>query len=477
MIQHRYRLIGLACLTHDLLLTATAFLVAFYLRTRTLPSLVSADLPKLYPLRTYIPFLLLILLCWSGVGYVLGIYRKGEPRNPPQVLWDQIRLASAGVIVFEAALYILRADLSRSLVLIFYVTSLVMVVSGRFILFYAKGPLRELFGRYHYVLIVGTGTRALEMAKSIEDAEVLGLRLLGFVSSQPGSQTIEADFRRPYRVIPLEEAGAFLHAHVVDEVLVSADKDDLDRLEPLLLDCEREGVRTRIHLNFLPPLTSRVTLTHLNDLPLITVSTTPPDGAQLIAKRLADIILAMISLVVLSPLLIVIWALIRVTSRGPALYRQTRSGFAGRSFTLYKFRSMYQGADALRASLGHLNEADGPVFKIANDPRCTPIGRWLRRTSLDELPQLWNILKGDMSFVGPRPPLPEEVLQYKSWQRRRLRMKPGLTCLWVLEGRSNVSFERWMELDMSYIDQWSLLLDAEILLKTVPRVLFGRGAS
>jgi exopolysaccharide biosynthesis polyprenyl glycosylphosphotransferase len=275
----------------------------------------------------------------------------------------------------------------------------------------------------------------------------------------------------------LEDARAFLHAHVVDEVLVSADKDDLDRMTPLLLDCEREGVRTRIHLNFLPPLTSRVTLTHLNDLPLITISTTPPDGVQLIAKRLADVLLATISLVLLSPLLMVIWGLIRITSRGPGFYRQTRSGFAGRTFTLYKFRSMYEGSDALRPSLDHLNEADGPLFKIANDPRCTPVGRWLRRTSLDELPQLWNILKGDMSFVGPRPPLPEEVLQYKPWQRRRLRMKPGLTCLWVLEGRSNVSFERWMELDMSYIDQWSLLLDAEILVKTVPRVLFGRGAS
>ena len=476
MIQDRYRVIGLACLTHDLLLTAAAFLLAFYLRTRALP-LFSADLPKLYPLRTYLPFLLLILLCWSGVGYVLGIYRKGEPRNPPQVLWDQIRLATLGLIVFEAALYILRADLSRSLVLIFYVTSLVMVISGRLILFYAKGPLRELLGRYHYVLIVGTGARALEIAKSIEDAEGLGLRLLGFVSSEPGSLTIEADLRRSYPTIPLEDASAFLHAHVVDEVLVSAEKDELDRLSPLLLDCEREGVRTRIHLNFLPPLTSRVTLTHLNELPLITISTTPPDGAQLIAKRLLDIILATISLAVLSPLLMVIWVLIRAGSRGPALYRQTRSGLAGRSFTLYKFRSMYEGADALRRSLDHLNEADGPVFKISNDPRCTAVGRWLRRTSLDELPQLWNILKGDMSFVGPRPPLPEEVLQYKSWQRRRLRMKPGLTCLWVLEGRSNVSFERWMELDMSYIDRWSLLLDAEILVKTVPRVLFGRGAS
>jgi exopolysaccharide biosynthesis polyprenyl glycosylphosphotransferase len=210
---------------------------------------------------------------------------------------------------------------------------------------------------------------------------------------------------------------------------------------------------------------------------LITLSSTPSEGFQLAVKRAADIVLALLGLILLSPLFLVIAVLIRITSPGPILYRQIRSGLAGRSFTFYKFRSMREDAEALRPSLAHLNEADGPVFKISNDPRCTPVGRWLRRTSLDELPQLWNVLRGDMSVVGPRPPLPEEVVQYEAWQRRRLRMKPGLTCLWVLEGRSDINFARWMELDMSYIDHWSLLLDAKILLKTVPRVLFGRGAS
>jgi lipopolysaccharide/colanic/teichoic acid biosynthesis glycosyltransferase len=169
--------------------------------------------------------------------------------------------------------------------------------------------------------------------------------------------------------------------------------------------------------------------------------------------------------------------LIKLTSPGPVIYRQIRCGLNGRKFWFYKFRSMYQDADQDQPLLQHLNEADGPVFKIARDPRVTPIGKLLRKTSLDELPQLFNILKGDMSFVGPRPPLPEEVAHYEKWHRRRLRMKPGLTCLWALEGRSQLTFARWMKLDMDYIDHWSLALDFKILLRTIPRVLTGRGAS
>jgi lipopolysaccharide/colanic/teichoic acid biosynthesis glycosyltransferase len=169
--------------------------------------------------------------------------------------------------------------------------------------------------------------------------------------------------------------------------------------------------------------------------------------------------------------------LIKLTSRGPVLYRQTRCGLGGRKFTVYKFRSMRADADLLREELAALNEMDGPVFKIKNDPRCTAVGSFMRKFSLDELPQLVNILKGDMAFVGPRPPLPEEVEKYERWQRRRLRMQPGLTCLWALEGRNKLNFRRWMELDLEYIDNWSPSLDWKIILKTIPVVLLGRGAS
>ena len=187
--------------------------------------------------------------------------------------------------------------------------------------------------------------------------------------------------------------------------------------------------------------------------------------------------MASVSMVVLSPLLVALALVVWITSPGSIFYRQTRCGLGGRRFTLYKFRSMKIGADLIRKELKALNEQDGPVFKIRVDPRCTRVGRLMRKFSLDELPQLWNILKGNMSFVGPRPPLPEEVQKYEGWQRRRLRMKPGLTCLWALEGRSQLSFKRWMELDLEYIDNWSPALDWKIILKTIPIVLSGQGAS
>jgi lipopolysaccharide/colanic/teichoic acid biosynthesis glycosyltransferase len=186
---------------------------------------------------------------------------------------------------------------------------------------------------------------------------------------------------------------------------------------------------------------------------------------------------ALALLLVLSPVFLVLAVLIKLSSKGPALYRQTRCGLGGRKFTLYKFRSMQRDADLRRDELEALNEVDGPVFKIKDDPRCTPVGRFMRKFSLDELPQLVNVLKGEMSLVGPRPPLPEEVEKYEPWQRRRLRMPPGLTCLWALEGRNRLSFRRWMELDLEYIDKWSFALDCKILLKTIPVVLLGRGAS
>jgi exopolysaccharide biosynthesis polyprenyl glycosylphosphotransferase len=230
-------------------------------------------------------------------------------------------------------------------------------------------------------------------------------------------------------------------------------------------------------LTFFPHVISKIHLDRLQELPLLTFSTTPVDEDLLLLKRLADFLMALATLTILSPLFVILALIIKLTSKGPILYRQSRCGVGGRTFTVYKFRSMQADADLRRDELAALNELDGPVFRIRNDPRCTAAGRFMRKFSLDELPQLLNILKGDMSFVGPRPPLPEEVEKYERWQRRRLRMQPGLTCLWALEGRNRLSFRRWMELDLEYIDHWSPSLDFKILLKTIPIVLLGRGAS
>ncbi len=194
-------------------------------------------------------------------------------------------------------------------------------------------------------------------------------------------------------------------------------------------------------------------------------------------KRLTDIFLAGIALIILSPVYLIIMILIKWTSPGPVFFVQERVGLRGRTFPLIKFRSMVVDAEKIKKSLEHLNEMSGPVFKITNDPRVTPIGKFLRKTSLDELPQLWNVFLGHMSLVGPRPPLPSEVEKYEPWQRRRLSVRPGITCIWQISGRNNVDFDRWMMMDLSYIDQWSYLRDWYILFKTIPAVLFHDGAS
>jgi exopolysaccharide biosynthesis polyprenyl glycosylphosphotransferase len=249
-------------------------------------------------------------------------------------------------------------------------------------------------------------------------------------------------------------------------------------MEDLFLALQERGIRTRFALRLFPHTKAKVDLEELDGLPLLSFSPAPSSVIALAAKRSLDIALSSLLLVLGLPIIVAIAAAIKISSSGTVLYRQTRCGLNGRLFTLYKFRTMEEGAHEKRRELLPLNEMSGPAFKLRRDPRVTAIGRFLRRFSLDELPQFWNVLRGEMSMVGPRPPIPEEVAQYQPWQRRRLAMKPGLTCLWQISGRSdNSDFNRWMQLDLEYIDSWSPTLDVKILLKTIPVVLSGRGAS
>jgi exopolysaccharide biosynthesis polyprenyl glycosylphosphotransferase len=264
---------------------------------------------------------------------------------------------------------------------------------------------------------------------------------------------------------------------VVDEVVFAVGSESLADLEEIFLLCDEEGVRTRVAVDFFPHVNSTVSLDRFGTIPLLTFSAAPYDEIRLLVKRSTDVVIAAAGLVVLAPLMALIVLMIRLTSPGPAIFRQVRCGLNGRRFLFYKFRSMVENAEDLKLGLAHLNTRDEVVFKIPRDPRLTALGRYLRKFSIDEWPQLWNVLRGDMSLVGPRPAVQSEVDQYQRWQRRRLRMRPGLTCLWAICGRDQVDFETWMKMDMQYIDNWSLALDWKILLRTIPRVLTGHGAN
>jgi len=294
---------------------------------------------------------------------------------------------------------------------------------------------------------------------------------LGFLDDEAGEVRLSCTYPR----YPMSGLPDLLRRHVIDEVIFAVDSNRLSQMEDVFLLCDEQGVRTRVVLDFFPHVNSRVYLDQLDTVALLTFSAAPHDEVRLLAKRGIDVLLAAAALVLLLPFMALIALVIRLTSPGPVIFRHERCGLNGRRFTFYKFRSMCDGAEELKAALMHLNQKS-TAFKISNDPRLTAIGRFLRKFSIDEWPQLWNVLKGDMSLVGPRPAVPEEVENYQAWQRRRLRMRPGLTCLWAVAGRDKLDFDTWMKLDMQYIDNWSLALDWKIILRTVPRVLMGVGA-
>ncbi len=461
---------------HDLGVTCVAFVVAYLLRTLLVHfDFFSRRLPGIYPFSHYLPLLAAFLITWAVVGYLSSFYRDLELSNPIQLMLNIVSQLGVVLVVIYAGLYLFRrVDVSRTYVLLIGAVDFVLLVTGRAVTYSGMSWMRDRLKRYHYLLIVGCGPRAREMAALIEESRGMGLRLIGFVD--PNSSDGSLQDLGGYRVHRIEELSGILQQEVVDEIVFAVNMQELARLEPVMQHCADVGMRTRVQLEFLPAAYSRIYLEKFRDVQLLSLSSAPDSELRLFFKRIFDAALSFAALIVFSPLLLCIAAMIRMTSPGPVLFRQTRCGLGGRRFMLYKFRSMINNAEQMRAELHQLNELDGPVFKISDDPRITAVGRWLRRLSLDELPQLWNILRGDMSFVGPRPAVPEEVEQYEDWQRRRLRMRPGLTCTWVLEGRNHVDFNRWMQLDLTYIDNWSLWLDFKIFLRTIPIVLSGRGA-
>ncbi len=415
------------------------------------------------------------LVSWVAIGLWLDIYEKLDSGHPRVIVRDAARQCVYGglsLIVFE---YLFRLDLSRFFVLLFATYAWILLLLFRLTAGRVVGVIRREFAAPHYVMVVGTGERALRMARGLEQSRDYGVRLRGFLSETPDAPA-EILLRVPYKVLPVSDLPAILRQDVVDEIIFAVGSDKLAELEEAFLLCDEEGVRTRVAVDFFPHVNSTVSLDRFGVTPLLTFSAAPYDEIKLLVKRLTDILIAVAGLIVLAPIMAMIALVIRLSSPGPAIFRQVRCGLNGRLFLFYKFRSMVENAEELKKDLEHLNVRE-TVFKIPDDPRLTPIGRYLRKFSIDEWPQLWNVLRGDMSLVGPRPAVPSEVEQYKRWQRRRLRMRPGLTCLWAISGRDNVDFETWMKMDMQYIDTWSLALDWKILLQTIPRVLTGSGAN
>ncbi len=457
--------------TADVVLIAIAFWIAYALRAR-----LNLENDFYIPRPVAASLLVWSMVVWVAVGAWWETYDRIDATHPRIILRHAFRQCFLGVISVILFEYVWRLDLSRLFLALFATSTWFLLCLFRLNAGLLLPVVRREFSKPHFVMVVGLGDAARRLGRQLEDAGAThGIRLRGFFSDSPDNGALTVALESDYPVHPIGELPEMLRSHVIDEIIFATDSRKLADLEDVMLLCEEEGVRTRIAVGFLPHVKSRVYLDQLGPSPLLTFSSTPHDEIRLLVKRLTDIVLAGAALVLLFPIMLLIAAMIRLTSPGPAIFRQERCGLNGRRFVFYKFRSMCADAESMRESVEHMSHRE-LAMKIPNDPRLTKIGRWLRKFSADELPQLWNVLKGDMSLVGPRPAIPSEVEQYKRWQRRRLRMRPGLTCLWAISGRDEVDFETWMKLDMEYIDNWSLTLDWKIIARTIPSVLSGRGA-
>jgi len=480
MLKQKASLIARIVYLADLGLTSVAFFTAFFIRDLILPHIRPDIFPTgLFPLSEYLKIYPLVLVIWSVLLFTYHSYHSHRTVPLTREAFTTLRVVVVGNVLLATFAYLLPLrQLSRSWFILFVVLSAVILLLEKIVLRIVARYVRLKGLNYRTTLIVGTGRRAIEIAKVIEGHKYWGYKILGFVSDGHRLSNGWARYR-VYGNVPdlrnLLERGQT--PEPIDEIVFAVTRKKLDEMKQIFLMCEELGIRTRVAMNFFPNKVARIEIEDLEGIPFLTFTTTPSNETQLALKRLLDIAVAMLLLTLSLPALLVAMIAIKLTSPGSVLFKQERIGLNGRIFTLYKFRTMIADAHERRGEVSHLNEMTGPVFKAKDDPRVTAVGRFLRKFSLDELPQLWNVLKGDMSLVGPRPPIPEEVGAYQRWHRRRLSMKPGLTCLWQISGRNNVDFDRWMQLDLQYIDNWSPSLDLKILLRTIPAVLLGRGAS
>jgi exopolysaccharide biosynthesis polyprenyl glycosylphosphotransferase len=412
-----------------------------------------------------------------GFGWVLALWYQGLYRL--RVRWqlrteakDIARSTLLYAAITLASLFVIHRDnVSRLFLLAIFIVQPIVTVAARSILRFAFSYLRERGYNTRYMLVVGTGRLAQDFADLVEARATLGISVIGHVSVPNGGPSVVT---RPI-LGPIDAIEQIFHSNIVDEVAACLPRESAGYLEPVASLAADEGKTVRIPVDLHDGALLNAREEEFEGLLIRSLVHDGQREAGLAIKRLIDIVGATLGLIILSPVLIGTAVAIRLRDGSPVLFRQTRIGLHGRPFTIFKFRTMAPDAEERLHEVAHLNERSGAAFKATNDPRLSQIGKNLRRTSIDELPQLWNVLRGEMSLVGPRPPLASEVVEYDIWHRRRLSMKPGMTGLWQVEMRHEASFDSWVELDLTYIDRWTLWLDLRILLRTMPSVLMARG--
>lgn len=456
----------------DLVVIQVAFVLAYWMRYRWE---WFREITFDAPFSAYIPF----QIAWT---LLLLLTFRLDRVYPPQMgtawLEEMYRILNAvakstlalmAVVFFSQSLFYSRLMFLEAALLV------VLLLGGlRFVESRVERHLRRRGVGVVRALIVGAGDLGRAVMRAALARPELGYRILGFVDDDPEKAHTDIG---PFRALgTVADLPRVLAEHPIDEVIITLPMAFYERIQEVVRCCEAHRIPARMVPDPFQLALSRLDVRDLDGIPLIGVREVRLSPAQIRLKRAMDLALGSLLLLMATPLMALIALAIRLDSPGPVIFRQVRVGKDGRLFTMYKFRTMRVGAEQEQEQLRALNEASGPLFKIRNDPRVTRVGRILRRLSLDELPQLINVLKGEMSLVGPRPPLPSEVEAYKPWQRQRLSAVPGMTGLWQISGRSDLTFDEMCLLDIYYIENWSPMLDLEIILWTIPRILTGEGA-
>ncbi len=453
----------------DMFIIAASYLAAYLIASSS-----DFDIKQLKPISDYLLPLFISIPLWTIFLYTGGAYGSLRIGSLFRVVWPILKAWALVGLTLTALLFVLKKiDVSRSFTLLYMLISGASLTTERVCVYSILRHVRKTGYNYRNILIVGTGDRAQSFANKIKNHAEWGLRIIGFVDDDPDMVGKELQHGRVIGLI--SDLPQLVTGMEVDEVVFVVPRKWLDKLSSAVLLCEQVGIKARVAADLYDHQIARTAIEEIEGWPLLTFDPTPHPAGAVLAKRIIDVTLSGLLLVIGAPLFNLIALGIKLTSRGPIFFKQMRCGLNGRKFAILKFRTMVQDAEALKTTVDHMNEMSGPVFKARNDPRITRFGKFLRKFSLDEFPQLINVLKGDMSIVGPRPPIPDEVAQYGLWQRRRLSMKPGITCLWQVNGRNTIGFDEWTKLDLQYIDNWSLILDLKILLRTIPTVLTGTG--
>lgn len=483
MLKEREAVVRTSLIFIDGLIVALSYISALYLSKHIAVQFSNGGLPFFSSFAggqapdagRYIWLMVAAIPTWGMSLYISGMYQSIRTLTYPRVFWIIIKAALWTSLAMGALLFLAKATaVSRFFFLLFLGISFCLILAEKTALYTGVHYVRRRGHNYRNLLIVGTGRRATEFIRRIKAHPEWGFHILGAIDDEPGRGVERVD---GVKIIgALDDIPKILHNDAVDEIVFVVPRSRLSSVERALHDCETEGVVTTITVDLFDMEIAKSAVSEIDGVPLLRFHTTKINEWQLMVKRILDIVISSLIIVLLGLLLAFLAALIKLTSPGPVFFKQQRLGLHGRKFTLYKFRTMRQGAHDVLSKVSDVAEMDAPEFRAKKTQWITPLGRIMRKFSMDELPQFFNVLLGDMSLIGPRPTVPDEVEKYKAWQRRRFSMKPGITCLWQVNGRNNIGFEDWMKLDLQYLDNWSLWLDIKIMIKTVPVVLFGIGA-